>query len=113
MQETGEILAMISNDKAKAVKEFSQFSHDNIDEQLIDIGPEKEINEANIEGYIKKYLLENNISLEELRYPNNREIRNELIRVLLDKSDLSKRGIANVLGINRETVRIMSREPSP
>ena len=113
MQETGEILAMISNDKAKSVKEFSQFSHDNMDEQLIDIELEKEINKGNIEEYIKKYLLEKNISLDGLRHPNNREIRNELIRILIDKSNLSKRSIANVLGINRETVRVLSEEPSP
>jgi len=113
MREVSEILAMISNDKTHAVKEFYRFNHENIDEQFIDIGLDKEINEGNITEYINKYLIEKNISMDGLQFRNNRGIRNELIRILLEKSDLSKRSIANVLGINRETVRVLSKEPSP
>lgn len=61
------------------------------------------------------YLNERNISFEDLKHPGNRQVAQELVNLLLEKTNLSKRNIAFVLELNREFVRkaAVSKEPSP
>ncbi|MFZ5754015.1 MAG: transposase [Bacillota bacterium] len=115
MVETDGILEMFSEDKEKAIKEFARFSHDTAVEVFIDIGEEKEIDETNVNEYINKFLKEKGVELKGLSQVTNRKIREELIQLLLAKSNLSRRGIAAILELNREMVRraSVSREPSP
>ncbi len=113
MPEILDVLSILSNDSACAVQEFFRFTHENTDERFIDLATNKEITKENIDNYLTRYLNINNISLDELQLRNNKVIRNELISFLLNESNLSKRAIADVLGINRETVRMLSKEPSP
>ena len=60
-----------------------------------------EIDEENTNEYLNGYL-------------KSRSLRKEnLIQQLLRKSNLSKRKKAILIGVNRETVRKVSKEPSP
>ena len=112
LQEVNQILDMISVDRNIALREFARFNHDITDEKFIEMGENKEINERSVDTFISAYLDNKNISLAELRNPSNKEVRYELIKVLLERSSLSRRGIAKVLGLNREHVMRVSREPS-
>jgi len=60
-----------------------------------------EIDEENVNEYINGYLKSRNLKKE------------DLIRQLKKRSNLSKRKIAILIGVNRETVRKVSKEPSP
>ncbi|MHB8157253.1 MAG: transposase [Desulfocucumaceae bacterium] len=112
--DTDEILEMISKNKDAALKEFVRLSHVNTGDLLIDVPDDKEIDEDLVEYYIKTYLNERNISLIDLKNNSNQWMVRELVGLLLQKTTLSRRGIANVLGLNRETVRktALSVEPS-
>ena len=113
MEEVNQILGMISVDRNAALREFTRFNHEDTDEKFNEMGEDKEINESNLDAFISEYLDNKNISRAELRNPDNRGVRDELIKVLLERSNLSRRGIAIVLGLNRELVRRVSKEPSP
>jgi DNA-binding transcriptional regulator YiaG len=60
-----------------------------------------EIDEENGNEYINGYLKSKNLKKE------------DLIQQLTKRSNLSKRKIAILIGVNRETVRKVSGEPSP
>jgi len=111
--DTSEILEMISSNNAKAIREFVRFNNEVADERFIDFAGDKEINEANISEFINSFLMARNIALEELKETGNRDIRDELIKGLVERSNLSKRAIASALGLNRELVRRVSMYASP
>lgn len=115
MVETDEILGMFAPDKEKGLEAFISFNYQDGNEKFFDADEEKEIDEGNIGDYIDKYLKEKGIPFEGLKEGANKDIREELIRILVKKSNLSKRNIAIALGLNRETVRkvALSMEPSP
>lgn len=112
--DVSEILEMISNNKDSALKEFIRLSHESTGDLLIDVPDDKEIDEELVEVYIKIYLNERNISLIDLKKNSSKWMLRELVGLLLQKTTLSRRSIANVLGLNREAVRkiVVSREPS-
>jgi hypothetical protein len=72
-----------------------------------------EINEGNVDQFITQFAVGKGIGREEML--NNRELTAILIREIQNRSNLSLRKIAEVIGLNRETARrlIVSREPSP
>ncbi|MCX7920973.1 MAG: transposase [Clostridia bacterium] len=113
MHEVADILSMISTLKRKSLSEFARFTHEKADEIFVDVGEEKELNEDNVRDYIESYLQEKKLSLRELSLPGNKEIREHLVKILADSSSLSKRGIANVLGLNREMVRVICQKNRP
>lgn len=115
LADVDDILLMISNNKDTAIREFVSFSHKSATDLFIDVKEEKEINRTNARKYINDYLNTRNMGSEELKKADKKQERDELIRLLLDKSNLSRREIAAVLGLNRELVRkiSMSKEPSP
>jgi putative transposase len=65
--------------------------------------------------YINSYLDNKNIPLMYLKQRECKRERDILVKELIGNSRLSLRKIAEILGINRETVRkiSVSKEPSP
>jgi Transposase and inactivated derivatives len=100
-----EILDMISDDTDYAVREFIRFSNDESDEPFLEIITDKEIDNQNVYEYIDRFLKDAAMKLEDLKKPESKKIRDSIILYLMDNSNLSKRRIAEILGINRETVR--------
>jgi len=103
--DTVEILSIFSNFQEKAQIEFARFNHEFTEETFLDISEEKEINESNITDYIKRYLSEKGLEIDDLKCTPWKSVREELVRLLLEKSNLSRRGIAAALVLNREMVR--------
>jgi len=58
-------------------------------------------------------ILLRNLKKEELKRREHNKQKEDLIRQLTKGSNLSKRKIAILIGVNRETVRKVSEEPSP
>ncbi|ATW26843.1 transposase [Candidatus Formimonas warabiya] len=113
--DTGELLKMISDSKESALSEFIRLNQEFSEETFLDIVEDKEINESNVADYIGRYLSEKGLNQEDLKSADFKSVREELIRFLLERSNLSGRRIASSLGLNRETVRkiTMSRDLSP
>ena len=59
-----------------------------------------EINEENVSEYIDRYLKSRSFKKEDLKKRESIRQRENLIKQLLRKSDLSKRKIANLIGVN-------------
>lgn len=113
--DTEEILSIVSNSQEKALVEFVKFNYEFTEETFLDIGEEKEIDQSNVTDYINRYLAEKGLRVENLRGIDCISVREELVKLLLVKSNLSRRGIAVALGLNREIVRkaAMSKDLSP
>ena len=71
-----------------------------------------EIDEENVNEYINGYLKSRNLKKEDLKRREHTKQKEDLIRQLKKRSNLSKRKIAILIGVNRETVRKVSKEPS-
>lgn len=112
---TDEILGIFSSDREKAVWEFIKFNQDKTEEFYIDVPEEKTTEEGEIKWIIEGYLREKRVKKKDLGGQGNRPLREELIKILQEKTGLSLRKIAEELGLNREMVRraAVSREPSP
>ena len=108
-----EILSYFSEDRDRAIILFKEFNNQEDNDDFMDM-EEELLNEEETLEYINSYLIEKNISLEHLKRREYREERDILVKELIGKSQLSLRKIAEILGINRETVRIisLSKEPS-
>jgi len=115
LPEIEEILDMFSSNRKKGVKEFINYSSESDKNNFLDILEKKEfeISEKNVLDYINGYLKSKNLTKEDLIKKKYKKQREDLIQRLIRKSDLSKRKIAFYCGINRETVRMLSQEPSP
>lgn len=115
MVEIDEVVGMFSEDKEKGFKAFINFNYREEKEKFIDIKEEKELHEDNVQCYVDSYLKEKGISIENLKEAKNKEAREQLVKILIKKSNLSMRSIARILGLNREMVRLagLSMEPSP
>lgn len=103
--DTEEILGIFSNSHEKAIREFERFNQEFTEESFLDVGEEREIGQGNVREYIHRYLAEKGLGIQDLKNITNRSIREELIKILLEKSDLSLRGIAATLGLSREMIR--------
>ena len=99
------ILGMISKDRDLALREFVKYSRIKGREEFLDIAEEKEICLENVNDYIRNYLKNSTLTIEDLKKPESRKVRDAIIIYLLNGSNLSRRNIAEILGINRETVR--------
>lgn len=111
----GEILGMVSNSRKKALTEFARFNHEAAGETFLDVEDNKECDRNNITDYIHLFLEEKELEMGDLKDSANKMAREELIKLLLEKYHFSRRGIANILGLNREVVRrdVLSRDLSP
>lgn len=107
-----EILNLFSSDTKESVKIFKDFSSQLDRREFLDIELEKEINKENINQFIEKFLKNNQLKKIDLSNKLYVEQRNNLIKELIKRSNLSKRNISEIIGVNRETVRRVSKEPS-
>jgi len=113
--EIKEILEMFSLDIEKALKEFIHYSNKYEEKNFLEMKEiiRSEIDEENVNQYINGYLKSRNLRKEDLKRREHTTRKEDLIQQLLKRSNLSKRKIAILIGVNRETVRRVSREPSP
>ena len=113
--EIKEILEMFSSDKKRALKEFIHYSNKYEGKNFLEMEEtvKFEIDEENVNEYINGYLKLKNLKKEDLKRGEYTKQKEDLIRQLKKRSNLSKRKIAILIGINRETVRKVSKEPSP
>jgi len=111
-----EILRIFSDEKDKAIILFKEFSNHEDEGDFMDMNEEEDMfDEVEALEYINNYLSNKNILLEHLKQKEYKKERDFLVKKLIEKSQLSLRKIAEILGLNRETVRkiSMSSEPSP
>jgi len=115
LPEIKEILEIFSLDTKKALKEFINYSNKYEEKNFLEMKKiiESEINEENVEEYINEYLKSRSSKKENLKKRENVEERENLVQQLLRKSNFSRRKIAILIGVNREAVRKVSKEPSP
>jgi len=104
------ILLMFSQEKGQALQIFVDFSNQTIEDTFIEYQEEQQLDkeitsENQAKRYIDDFLITRNVKLEELSSQANKLIRNELIRELKCKSNLSNRQIATILGVNRNVVQ--------
>jgi REP element-mobilizing transposase RayT len=113
--EIKEVLEIFSLDTKKALKEFINYSNKYEEKDFLEMKKiiEPEINEENVGEYIDEYLKSRSLKKENLKKRENVEERENLVQQLLRKSNFSRRKIAILIGVNRETVRKVSKEPSP
>lgn len=105
LTDCSDILCLISKDRDKALREFTKYGCMEGREEFLDIAGEKEICPENVNEYVNNYLKNSTLTIEDLRKPESRKVRDSMIIYLLKGSNLSRRHIAEILGINRETVR--------
>jgi len=113
--EIKEILEIFSLDTKKALKEFIHYSNKYEEKNFLEMKEtvKSEINEENVNEYINGYLKSRNLKKEDLKRREHTKQKEDLIQRLKKRSNLSKRKIAILIGVNRETVRKVSKEPSP
>jgi len=98
-----------------ALREFIDYSNKQEEENFLEMTEtiKSEINEENVTAYIDKYLQSRGLKKEDLKKRKHIRHRDNLVQQLLKRSNLSKRKIAIFIGVNRESVRKLSEEPSP
>ena len=113
--EIKEMLEIFSLDTKKALKEFIHYSNKHEEKNFLEMKEtiKSEIDEENVNEYINGYLNSRNLKKEDLKRREHTQQKEDLIRQLTKRSNLSKRKIAVLIGVNRETVRKVSKEPSP
>ncbi len=92
-------MSIVSSSQEKALTEFARFNHEFTEETFLNIGEEKEIDQSNVTDYINRYLSEKGLVIDNLKGTACKSIREELVRLLLEKSNLSRRGIAVILDL--------------
>ena len=108
-----DILKMFAIDLKKSVDFFKDFNSQVEKREFIDVEPEKEIHKDNVDYIIDQFLRVNHMKKADLNNKSYQKQRNEIILELIKKSNLSQRAIAEATGVNRETIRKLSKEPSP
>ena len=113
LTEVKEILGIFSSNIDESIVMFKYFSEqiDKTKRKYLEI--EENNNKEFLVKYIKKYLKENNIEKKDLKDRKFVEYRNSLVKNIAKKYNFSTRTIAEVTEINRETIRRLSKEPSP
>ena len=113
--EIKEILELFSSDIVKALKEFIHYSNKYEEKNFLEMKEtiKSEIDEENVNEYINGYLKSRDLKKEDLKRRERTKQKEDLIQQLIKRSNLSKRKIAILIGVNRETVRKVSKEPSP
>ncbi len=111
------ILKMFSEDIEKGKKLFKVFSKENeadnfdfVDVAENEIKNDKEIKgEAAARKFIDHFLKTKNLKIEDLLWKDYEDIRNELIVELRERSNLSIRQLASILGIGRGIIQRQDR----
>ncbi|HOA35956.1 MAG: transposase [Dethiobacteria bacterium] len=100
-------LNMFASSLTKAVPRFVQFTKQIDEQDFVDHLGEKEemiAKEKKAKSLIDKYLQEKNMNIEKLKLRSNMGIRNELIGMLIEKTDLPLRRIGKLLDLSKSTV---------
>lgn len=105
-----EILNLFSLDKLKAIRLFTKFSCQQNNDTFMDcqeiFTEVKEITSVEkAKEYASRYLKEKGLQIESLKDKINKEYRDKLIIELKEKTNLSAREIANILGFSRWIVK--------
>jgi REP element-mobilizing transposase RayT/biotin operon repressor len=105
-----EILNLFSPDRSKAIRLFTEFCCQQNNDIFMDYKEVfREIKEITSVEKAKKYvsrcLKEEGLQIESLKNKVNKEYRDKLIIELKEKTSLSYREMANVLGFSREVVK--------
>ncbi|QJW48599.1 transposase [bacterium BFN5] len=112
LPEMEDILSQFSIDRNSAIQRFGEFHlAEKTQHAFLDIVDE---NSENAEELLKSFLQNRSISIEDLKKNEQQVILSELIQLLIAKSKISCRQVAQLIGINREKVRkiAVSKEPS-
>jgi len=101
-----EILNLFSFDRAKVIHLFTEFSCQQNNDTFMDyqevFKEAKEITSVEkTKEYTSRYLKEKGLQIESLKDKINKEYRDKLIIELTEKTNLSYREIANILGFSR------------
>jgi DNA-directed RNA polymerase specialized sigma subunit len=101
-----EILNLFSSDRAKVIHLFTEFSCQQNNDTFMDyqevFKEAKEITSVEkTKEYTSRYLKEKGLQIESLKDKINKEYRDKLILELTEKTNLSYREIANILGFSR------------
>jgi len=104
------VLDLFSTNQTRAIDLFIKYSETENREIFIELKKADEKrkpiqNELGAKAFIERYLNQQGISLEEIKLKINVGYRNALIAELKDKSNLSGRKIANLLGLDRNIVQ--------
>ena len=113
LPETGEVLDIFSQDRKKSIEIFKNFSDQPEKGKFLDTSLNNGDSKRDLFQYIEKFLKDNNINKKDLKVKKYINQRNNLIKNIAKDFNFSKRVIAEATGINRETVRLLSKEPSP
>jgi putative transposase len=113
LAEMEDVLGQFSQDRRIAVKRFVEFHQEEETRAFLDVS-EDSGNGENAENILESFLQSHNRTKEDLNRSENRAIAAELIEILVRKSGISGREVAEITGINREKVRkiLVSKEPS-
>ena len=101
-----EILNLFSPDRAKVIHLFTEFSCQQNNDTFMDyqevFREVKEITSVKkAKEYVSRYLKEKGLQIESLKAKKNKEYRDKLIIELTEKTNLSYREIADILGFSR------------
>jgi len=104
-----EILNLFSLNKPKAIRLFNEFCRQQNNDTFMDyqevFKEAKEITSVEkTKEYTSRYLKEKGLQIESLKDKINKEYRDKLIIELIEKTNLSYREIANILGFSRRVV---------
>jgi REP element-mobilizing transposase RayT len=104
------ILEMFSGDKDKALELFINHTENHSEDVFLDYEEDAEevktiFSENSARVFVKNFLKERNKEVESLGFVENRIFRIELVTELKEKSNLSVRQIAGLLGLNRGVVQ--------
>jgi putative transposase len=113
LSEKREVLDIFSQDRKQSIEIFKDFSDQPEKGKFLDTSLNNGASKRDLFQYIEKFLKDNNINKKDLKDKKYINQRNNLIKNIVKDFNISKRVIAEETGINRETVRLLSKEPSP
>jgi hypothetical protein len=104
-----EILTIFSSKTLRAIQLFQDFSQKpstsiGLEYKSNNISTKEITNYEQVYKYIRRYLKEKNLKIEDISKSQNKHCRDDLILNIKGKSNLSIREIAEILGINRGVV---------
>jgi len=105
LPEFGEVLAMFSENPDVGVEKFRQFHTELSQVTCMDIAQDDEVDNVQIHGQMEQFLQAKGIMLVDISKPEYSDARRELIIWLQENTLMSGRKLAEVTGINRETIR--------
>ncbi|SFM39430.1 REP element-mobilizing transposase RayT [Pelosinus propionicus DSM 13327] len=104
LPEFAEILNMFSENRNVAIEGFRRFHMELSQEACMDVMEDCKLDD-NHEAQIRKFLQIRGITLKDISKPEYLNTRKELIIWLQENTAMSGRKLAEVTGINRETIR--------